>query len=939
MFRIFLFTSILVVFVIPQELQPVLSQDEPSVEWFIIESLNFRVIYPRGCTFQANKVIHILEKTVLPYAKIYRQHPRPITLILHNQSLISNAYVALGPRRSEWVLTAPQNSFAGSTDWLTLLGFHEYSHVMQLDKARTGLSKALWNIAGDYGLSVANALALPPWFWEGDAVGMETQFTRGGRGRLPEFHMPYRALLLSRGLPNYEEASLGSFKTYYPDSYRYGYLMTSYLKRSQDKRVWTGIIARAAGWWIKPFTFSSSIKKASGLSLYELHQAAMFESNSAWRKALSGLEETSCVYLTPPVFDGYTDYRQPKVLSSGDIIALKEGFSDLSQLVLIDSGGKERRLVYTGHIIDNSISAGNNLVVWSAYHDDPRWDNKDFTSLFAFNLKKQAVSTLKTQTRLLSPAVSRDDRLIAAVEILNSGEESLSVFSVNGDLTDDQYIPKDKSRIINPSWSEDGKAVFFISQKNNRRAILQYHLSSKTVSVILPFSDAFIDRPVQSGEYIYFHSALSGIDNIHAYHIPTKKEFQVTRRKFGAFDPYVAPGGKTLIFSDYSASGYRVASFDLKPETWVTTDSIIDRFVFFNLPIVEESNVLADTSDTTAFSFAVNTYNPKSDLFRIHSWYPFYTPVDHQAGLSFQSVDFLQTLPFAFGGTQNVRSRRWGSFASISFQKNKPVFDLSFWSGSVLLPGSEDDKAPVDFNKNSLYGGIRNYQHYVRKEFSYRRVTRVGLFYRSYVPHIQEREDGVNSFSSSVISFSLNWSKLRLLVKRDLVPTYGYSINSVYHHSLNKLGGFQFGSAFSFYRPGLLKQSIRLIRFGAELNSGNQIYEPYLSPIRGIFLMSGYSSIAKGSVGSVMPIAYPDLRIGPFLYFQRLKAGFFFDFAYTKADSPDGQLLASASLEVAVDVNLMRFYIPFEPGVRLSYTNQSNLLSITFLLYNFGVEF
>ena len=303
MFRFFLFSSFLVVFVTSQKIQPVLSQDEPSVEWFIIESPTFRVIYPQDCAFQANKVIRLLEKTVQPYAENYRQQPRPITLILHNQSLISNAYVALGPRRSEWGLTAPQTSFAGSTDWLTLLGFHEYSHVMQLDKSRTGLSKALWGLTGDYGLSVANALALPPWFWEGDAVGMETQFTQGGRGRLPEFHMPYRALLLSRGIPNYEESSLGSFKTYYPDPYRYGYLMTSYLKRSRDKQVWTGIISRAAGWWIKPFTFSSSIKKASGLSLYDLHQAALLETNSAWRKALSGLEETPCTYLTSPVFD------------------------------------------------------------------------------------------------------------------------------------------------------------------------------------------------------------------------------------------------------------------------------------------------------------------------------------------------------------------------------------------------------------------------------------------------------------------------------------------------------------------------------------------------------------------------------------------------------------------------------------------------------------
>lgn len=58
-----------------------------------------------------------------------------------------------------------------------------------------GIFKPLYYIIGEQAAGVASFF-LPVWFLEGDAVSTETAMSNGGRGRLPEFNMVYRAQML-----------------------------------------------------------------------------------------------------------------------------------------------------------------------------------------------------------------------------------------------------------------------------------------------------------------------------------------------------------------------------------------------------------------------------------------------------------------------------------------------------------------------------------------------------------------------------------------------------------------------------------------------------------------------------------------------------------------------------------------------------------------------
>ena len=167
----------------------------PSLKWRQLNTDTARIIFPMGLDSQAQRVaaiVHQLSQTTL-FTIGHTQ--RKINIVLQNQTTIANGYVELAPFRSEFQLTPEQNSFdLGSLPWEKLLAIHEYRHVQQYNNFRVGLSGFFYYLFGEGGQSFANSLAVPNWFWEGDAVYQETLVSDQGRGRLPYFFNSYRAL-------------------------------------------------------------------------------------------------------------------------------------------------------------------------------------------------------------------------------------------------------------------------------------------------------------------------------------------------------------------------------------------------------------------------------------------------------------------------------------------------------------------------------------------------------------------------------------------------------------------------------------------------------------------------------------------------------------------------------------------------------------------------
>ena len=216
-------------------------------KWRQLVTDSARIIYPPGLDSQAQRSMALIRRLAAYDSFRLGRQLKPIDIILQHSPVISNAYVQLGPFRSEWMLMPNLNNFStGTLGWSDLLALHEYRHVEQINNMNTGLSKAARILLGEQGYDLAINTAVPNWFFEGDATWQESALSRQGRGRLPQFLNAFPALW--QGGKNYSWLKLrnGSFKDVVPDHYELGYLLVNYGVAMYGEKFWPTVIKRAA---------------------------------------------------------------------------------------------------------------------------------------------------------------------------------------------------------------------------------------------------------------------------------------------------------------------------------------------------------------------------------------------------------------------------------------------------------------------------------------------------------------------------------------------------------------------------------------------------------------------------------------------------------------------------------------------------------------------
>ena len=302
-------------------------QEPPGINWKEIKTRHYKIVFPEKIEPDAQRVANTLEYQYHAVNKTMEYDAKPITLLLTTEGVITNGYVAMAPRRSEWFGT-PITVGADDGDWYNLLAVHEIRHVVQFDKVMNrGVNKILGYVFGETLPSTLSAVLVPGWFWEGDAVLLETSLTRGGRGRDPSFNVGIRSLELAHIRYTYSKAVLGSYKDYFPDHYTLGYLLVTHVRRHHDANAWAKILGRSAWFMFYPFTFSGSAKGIIKRRVAGIYEDSLNELNGLWK------EQQDSLHITPVEKINrenkkYTNYIYPQEISDGSIIARKSGMAD-----------------------------------------------------------------------------------------------------------------------------------------------------------------------------------------------------------------------------------------------------------------------------------------------------------------------------------------------------------------------------------------------------------------------------------------------------------------------------------------------------------------------------------------------------------------------------------------------------------------------------------
>lgn len=599
-------------------------QEPYGIKWRKIDTKHFEIIFPNDIVEEGKKAADTLEFLYKTLSKTLYSKPKKISVLLSNNGVFSNGYVSLGPRMSEWYMK-PSNSYTmGAYDWIKLLAIHEGRHMIQFDKlTNQGFTKFMGYLYGDIGKGLFSAFSAPNWFFEGDAVGLETALSKSGRGRQPGFDMHLRSLILSGNTPSYYKSILGSYRNRIPSHYTLGYFLTTFVRKKYGADIWNKVLNFSSRHSYNPFSFSAGLKKYTEKNIKSIYDDTINNLYTIWSDSLKGLNMSEIKKLNMKKKDIWTSYFSPR-FEGNNIIVQKHGIDNINQIIRIKPNGKEEIIINFAPIgsVFNNLNLKAGKIIWSEYTPDIRWGKRGYAEIKIFDINSNKRKTITRKTRYFEPDISPDLKLITAIEFTTDQKSSVIILdSLSGKILK-KFKNSENCFFISPKWSEDGEKIVYISQSKNGRAMNLLNTDTEIVTNLIPYRFESIGYPKFYNNYILYTSPYSGIDNIYAIEINTKKIFQVSSVKYGAYSHDISKTLKKLIFSNYTKDGFDIVEIPLNRSLWIPISEIEKRApnYYKELELQEKPASQMNLNSIPRKKHLVKKYYPLKKLFNIHSW-------------------------------------------------------------------------------------------------------------------------------------------------------------------------------------------------------------------------------------------------------------------------------------------------------------------------------
>lgn len=937
-----------------------------SIKLQQVNTPHFKIIFPRGFETQGQRMANTLEHLYKPVSSSLDASPKKISIIMQNQNSVSNGFVTLGPRRSEFYTMSPQNyNFLGTLDWLDLLAVHEYRHVVQYDKSRVGFTKFLYILLGEYTQNAVASASVPSWYWEGDAVGIETALTHSGRGRIPDFSMAFRANLLEKGFFNYSKQYLRSYRDFIPNHYVFGYHFATYIKNKYGSKAMENIVTRT---WRKPFLpfeFSFAMKKETGYRMPVLYKNMMRDLRSEWQDQIYSEKLTKFETVSTRKNKTYTNYSYPQPLDGGYILALKSGLGDINQLVSINlATGKEKKEFVLGPINDPGfLSAAGNTVVWAEFRYDPRWLTRTYSVINTYNIVTRRHNQITSLSRYSGVAISPDRSKIVAIENKSDYENEIVVLDAYRGTELKRFKNNENGFYSMPRWDDKSNSLVVLNQFDQKKGVIQIDYETGERKKLIPATYEHIGSPVLWKEYLFYNSGYTGIDNIYVLNTKTNQRFRVTSAKYGASNPAISLDGSKIYYNNYTVDGYDIVQIPFDPTSWVPVEQVKNEDIKLYQPLVEaedNEDILFSVPDST---YKVTRYHKKP--LKIHSWGPLLTGSSTEIEAGIYSTNILSTsdvfLGAEFDNMGNVKG-----VTRVSYQGLYPIIDVTATYGSrisnrnsifirndSLFSGYEENKT---WNEATIKAGLRFPFLLTHTKFHSKIeiYNYVGLTSVTNLNSVLPPNDVVysNLLSNGMLvnnEFRFSWYNLLSQSKRDIYSRFGQALTI--ENFATPYGGDFNGSLTAvkahLYLPGVFKHhSINF--FGGwqhqkiNYDRGEHIFNNRMPYPRGTLAYTHEDFYTIRS-NYDLPLLYPDLSIGPFLNIQRIKAELFYDYGFGKTDLEnygysykESKEYHSAGVDLTFDFNVMRALPLLELGVRYVYLPDQGESKFEFLIGSLG---
>jgi hypothetical protein len=914
--------------IVPKETR-VTGNNPLDINWKYIDTKAVKVIFPESNLSEATHVANIINFISDSCGGTVGEKRKHLDLVLQTNQVISNGYVALMPYRSEFYATGIQDfNWLGSPNWIEGLAFHEYRHALQMINGRRGLTKFGYILGGETFWALLLNVSVPNWYLEGDAVQTETMFSGSGRGRTPYFFQEQRALLLNDKNYTYMKARNGSYFSLVPDHYRLGYAMLHQVRSEKGSDVWRKILKDAGAYKGLLYPFSSAMKRHSGYSSRNTYYRTYDTLRTTWENELKTINVTATTAITKQPERYVTNYEWPHYLEDGSIICRKDAYNRTAEVVQIKDGKEEYLTVLGYGVTESFLSVNNNVVAWTQLSNDPRWQNRNYSDIYTYNVGTKERKRVTEHTKFFSPhysakrsqivAVKADDALKNAIVFINAetGAEMGSIPNPGNDF------------LSYPKWTRDDAAVVYLAKKGHEIVMLKYDIESKTTTELTPRSQHVIGAMNIGKETVYFSAGYSGINNIYAVSLNGDKRIkQITSVKVGANDPGISFDEKTLAMCEitYMGNGLLSQPVDLasasvinivepdKQERWRILTTEAERPLYGRVP--------NNTYEAKDYKGPVRT--PK-----LHSWT--FLPGQNDVSISVQINNILNDfglnitagrnlnedanyvkgrldfskyyLPLALNGAINARLVKEPTNLSDTGARNSVTakFTEAIYGGGLSLPLTWIHGIYATSLRAYGNGGLVKTSDYRRND--------TGITFSTELTLIEGGFDFVNT---------------RGRARQNLLPRFGQFLSGYYGSSISGTKAMKMQAMGGIYLPGIMRNHSIKIDAGykeEDLSNGYRFLDNFKHS-RGYTPLQGDKEITY-SANYALPLFYPDWGFGGIFYLKRIRANVFADFSQVTRDAAGKTFdQNSAGFELVFDVVLGNI-IPSAVGYR--YSSLSN---------------
>lgn len=892
----------------------------PARRWSQIHTDTARVIFPAGLDSSAQRVAAIVHRLAAARPYSLGGQLKKINIVLQHQTTIPNAYVGLGPYRSEFYLTPPAQNFdQGSIPWTDQLALHEYRHAQQFNNFNHGLSRLMRVLFGQEGYALAINAAIPDWFYEGDAVYLETQLTRQGRGRIPLFTNAFPSLWKAGKDYSWMKIRNGSLKDYVPDHYELGYLMVNYGREKYGPGFWQQVTRDASAYRGLFYPFQKAVRKYAGVDYGSFRREAF----DFYRKKLDLEKENQEQFLLPVTKNYVTNYYYPQG-NEDTLVYVKSSYRHRPAFYL-RVGGRERRLRFRDISLDQQYSSRGGRIVYAAFENQGRWNWTDYSVIRVLDIASGKQRSITSRSRYFSPDLSPSGSRVVAVHQDSLGRSELHILgSGEGDLQASVHAG-DVAVFTNPRFIDEDRIISAVRLRDGRMTLAISHLPTGSTTRLLPPSWNVIGNPWYSEGRVYFTASYGGNDDVYAFRPGDEHIYRVSRGDLGKYFPGVING--MVRWSAFTAEGYQLEQSVIDSSAWTAIP--LDRFsdtsrIATGFSTLGEPGFLSSIGSSP--DYPVDDYPKSTGLFNFHSWRPYY---------------------------------------------EDPIFTFSLFGENVLNTLQTElyylyhqDEKTHAAGTSLIYGGLFPYIA-AGTEFTFNRQGRVGNRFRNWnqldsrigfiIPYNKTSGQTFKNFSFSNYYFlreeynrgaygdsagrtgfsyllhSFNWSQRVSQAPQHIYPRLGWGLNAALRHAITRYEAYQFIANATLYLPGIATNH-NLVLTGSfqQRDTSYVIFSNRFATARGYlsyYATNGGSRLTRVSADYHFPAWHPDFGFGNILYFLRLRGNVFYDQQqfYFNTRKKFGEL-RSTGLEVYVDTKWWNQY-PLTFGVRVSRLLDNDILA------------